>query len=163
MAVEFSVPSHTTYFAGYLDAVGRQFSTATRLCMLTAQVQPSMLLDGTTVKAATHVENMVVDFERDIASFLSADPRHPLVFYLTEYFGWYKDFSDTCSCEKLTLEGGNLSPDHFAYRLHVNQDQEVVFLASWGAWPCLTNRSSGRVRDKVSSPYTGARAAQHNR
>ena len=54
------------------------------------------------------------------------------MFYLTEYFGWYDEFSDACTCEKLTLEGGQLSPDYFAYRLHVNHEHEVVFLASWG-------------------------------
>ena len=132
MAAEFSVSSHTTYFAGYLDAVGRQFSTAARRCDLAAQLMPSAMLDGIEVKSAMPVEKMVVDFEREISRFLNADPRNPLVFYLTEYFGWYDDFSDACTCEKLTLEGGQLSPDYFAYRLQVNHEYEVVFVASWG-------------------------------
>jgi hypothetical protein len=131
MPVDFSVPSHTTYFAGYLDAVGRQFSAASRRCDLAVQMMPSTMLDGISVKAAVPVEKMVVDFERDISRFLGANPRNPLVFYLIEYFGWYEDFSDACSCEKLTLEGGELSPDHFAYRLRVSHEHEVIFLASW--------------------------------
>jgi hypothetical protein len=32
-----------------------------------------------------------------------------------------------------------------------------------GSWCHLTNRSSGRVKDKVASSYIGARAAQLNR
>ena len=131
MAVEFSVPSHTTFFSGYLDAVGRQFSTRARRCDLVARESPSNVLDGIALKAAAPIEKMVVDFERNISRFLSADPRTPIVFYLTEYFGWYDDFSDVCTCERLTLEGGDLSPDHFAYRLQVNNEHEVIFLASW--------------------------------
>ena len=127
------MPAHTTYFAGYLDAVGRQYSTKSRLCSLTVHVMPTLLLDGISVEAAQPVEKMTVDFEREIARFLDANPRDPLIFYLTEYFGWYEDFADTCTCEKLSLEGGALSPDYFAYRLNVNQEHEVVFLASWGA------------------------------
>ncbi len=34
MADHFSVPTHATFFAGYLDAVGRQFTDGERLCML---------------------------------------------------------------------------------------------------------------------------------
>jgi hypothetical protein len=131
MAVEFSVVSHTTYFSGYLDAVGRQFSTGTLRCDLVSRLSPSNVLDGIAIKDAAPVEKMVVDFERNISRFLSADPRTPIVFYLTEYFGWYDDFSDMCTCERLTLEGGDLSPDHFAYRLKLNDEHEVIFLASW--------------------------------
>jgi hypothetical protein len=132
MAAEFSVSSHTTYFAGYLDAVGRQFSTASQRCNLAVQVMPSTMLDRFSVKSAHPVERMIGDFQHDICKFLGADPKAPLLFYLIEYFSWYNHFSDVCSCEKLSLEGEGLSPDHFAYRLKVNNQSEVVFLASWG-------------------------------
>ena len=131
MAGEFSVPSHTTYFAGYLDAVGRKYSIQGRLCSLTAHVMPTLLLDEFRIESATHVDRMTVQFEQDISRFLNADPKDPLVFYLVEYFGWYDDFSDTCTCEKLVLAGGGLSDDYVAYRLVVNGEHEVVFLASW--------------------------------
>jgi hypothetical protein len=131
MADEFSVPSHTVYFAGYLDAVGRHYTDETRLCALTATVMPSVILDGHTIKTTTLVDNMVREFERDISQFLNTDSRNRLLFYLTEYFRWYKDFSDTCECERLRLEGGGLSHDHVAYRLFVNHKHEVLFLAYW--------------------------------
>ena len=138
MAGEFSVPSHTTYFAGYLDAVGRHYTDEKRLCALTATVMPSTILDGCAIKTATPVENVVREFERDISQFLNTDPRNRLLFYLTEYFSWYKDFSDTCVCEKLRLEGRDLSHDHIAYRLFVEHKHAVLFLAYWkdkGAMP----------------------------
>ena len=47
---EFSVPSHTTYFAGYLDAVGRHYTDERRLCVLSAAVMPSMILDGFSIR-----------------------------------------------------------------------------------------------------------------
>jgi hypothetical protein len=130
MADKFSVPSHTTYFAGYLDAVGRHF-TDERLCVLSVSVMPSNILDGIAIRTATPIENMVRDFERDISQFLNTDPKNRLVFYLTEYFSWYKHFSGTCACEKLRLEGAGLSPDYTCYRLFVDDKHEVLFLAYW--------------------------------
>jgi hypothetical protein len=101
----FSVPSHTIYFAGYLDAVGRYYTDEKRLCALTVSLMPSKILDRHAIRTTTPVENMVREFERDISQFLNTDPRNRFLFYLTEYFCWYKHFSDACECEKLRLEG----------------------------------------------------------
>jgi hypothetical protein len=128
---EFSVSSHTTYFAGYLDAVGRHYTDEKRLCALSVAVMPSIILDGLAIRTITPVEDMVREFERDIAQFLNTDPRNRLLFYLTEYFDWYQQFSGSCVCEKLRLEGGDLSHDHLAYRLFVDHKHVVLFLASW--------------------------------
>jgi len=129
--LSFSVPSHTVYFAGYLDAVGRHYTDEKRLCALTVAVMPSMILDRLAIRTTTPVGNMVREFERDISQFLNTDPKNRLLFYLTEYFRWYEDFSDTCECEKLRLEGSDLSGDHTAYRLFVDHKHEVLFLAYW--------------------------------
>jgi hypothetical protein len=142
MAGDFSVPSHTTFFAGYLDAVGRHYSDDSRLCAITAAVLPAELLEGLAIISATPVENMVQEFDRDIAEFLNADPRSRLLFYLMDYFDWYKQFSDTCLCEKLRLKGRDLPDDHIAYRLSIDHKHEVLFLGYWkdkGATPI--NRS----------------------
>jgi hypothetical protein len=42
-------------------------------------------------------------------------------------------------------------------------DQIAKTSAHGAAWMHLTNRSSGRVENKVPSSYTGVRAAQLNR
>jgi len=55
----FSVPSQTIYFADYLDAVGRHCTDEKRLCVLTAAVMPSIILDGLAIGTTTPVENMV--------------------------------------------------------------------------------------------------------
>ena len=131
MGSEFSVPLHTLFFAGYLDAVGRHYTDDKRLCALTVTDAPSKILDGYAIKTKTPVENMVREFDRDISRFLNTDPRDRLLFYLTEYFCWYKHISHTCECEKLQLEGGALSHDHIAYRLFVDHEHEVLFFAYW--------------------------------
>jgi hypothetical protein len=149
MAGEFSVPSHTIYFAGYLDAVGRHYTDEKRLCSLTAAVMPSKILDRLAIRTTTPVENMVREFERDISRFLNTDPKNRLLFYLTEYFCWYKDFSDMCVCEKLRLEGGDLSHDHTAYRLFVDHKHEVLFLAYWKDKGAMPNNSLERSRPEI--------------
>ena len=127
----FAIPSHTTYLAGYLDEMVRHYTTEYRLCALTIAVMPCSILDGFAIAVASPVEDMVREFEREMSVFLNTDPRSRLLFYLTEYFSWYKDFSESCVCEKLRLEGDGLSPDAVSYRLFVNHRHEVVFVASW--------------------------------
>jgi hypothetical protein len=131
MTSEFSIQSHTLYFAGYLDAVGRCYTDEQRLCALTVAVTPAITFDGYTIGTKTPVENMAREFEQDLSRFLSTDPRNRLLFYLTEYFCWYEHFSDTCECEKLRLEGDGISHNHIAYRLSVDHKHEVLFLAYW--------------------------------
>ena len=36
--MQLSVPSHTTYLAGYVDAAGRQFTDGARLCAVSANL-----------------------------------------------------------------------------------------------------------------------------
>ena len=131
MTSQFYVPTHTTYFSGYLDAVGRHFTDEKRLCALSIALMPSTAFDGLAVLSATPVEKMIREFERDIADFLNIDPRSRLVFYLIEYFAWYEEFSATCVCEKLQFGGEDNFSRHFAYRLFVDHRYEVIFLAHW--------------------------------
>jgi hypothetical protein len=145
MAGEFSVPSHTTFFDGYLDAVGRHFSDERRMCAISASVMPAESLEHLAIVSATPVENMVMDFERDIAKFLSTDSRNRLVFYLIEYFDWYKRLSDTCVCERVHLRGDDLPNEHIAYRLFIDHAHEVLFLAYWKDKDVMPNNSPQRT------------------
>jgi hypothetical protein len=105
-----------------------------------------MILDGLAIKTTTPVQNMVKEFERDISQFLNTDPKNRLLVYLTEYFCWYKDFSDACVCEKLRFEGGGISHDHTAYRLLVDHTHEVLFLAYWKDKEAIPDNSLERRR-----------------
>jgi hypothetical protein len=42
---------------------------------------PAEFIEGLTIVSATPVENMVKEFDRDIAKFLNADPRSRLLFH----------------------------------------------------------------------------------
>jgi hypothetical protein len=75
MSSEFSVPSHTLFFAGYLDAVGRHYTDDKRLCALTVTDRPSKILDGYAIKTKTPVENMVREFDRDISRYSEYGPK----------------------------------------------------------------------------------------
>jgi hypothetical protein len=145
MARKFSVSYHTTFFAGYLDAVGRHYSDDEWLCAISVFALPAESPERLEIVSAKPVKNMVREFERDIAKFLDSDPKNRLVFYLTEYFDWYKGFSGTCVCEKVQVKGRDIPPDSLAYRLLVDQQHEVLFLAYWKEKEAMPNKSPERT------------------
>jgi hypothetical protein len=157
MAREFSVPSHTTFFNGYLDAVGRHYSDESRLCAISAAIMPAESLQHLATVGTTPVENMVTEFASDSARFLGTDPRNRLVFYLIEYFDWFKQFSDNCVCERVRLSGDGFPDDHIAYRLFIDETHEVLFLGYWkdkGAMP-ISRLERSRVASSVSQGGRG--------
>jgi hypothetical protein len=148
MAFEFSVPTHTTFFAGYLDAVGRQY-TNERLCALTVRMTSTGgSLNGLEVSNASPVENMVREFQADISRFLNADPKHRVVFYLIEYFCWYKEFSTLCECQRVRVRGEGITDEQIGYRLNVNNEHDVVFLGYWRNSAAMPNTSLERTRER---------------
>jgi hypothetical protein len=148
MAESISVPAQTTFFAGYLDAVGRHYTDDQRLCALTAILATSggSRASGTKVTVVGPVENMVKEFEREISRFLSTDPRKRLVFYLTEYFCWYRDFTSSCVCQRVTLEGEGITDEQLGFRLYIDNEHEVLFLAYWKDKSAMPNTWLERTR-----------------
>ena len=153
MPGEFSVPSHTTFFDGYLDAVGRHYTDDRRLCALTTTVTPSRILERLSIVSTTPVEDMVKAFDRDIAHFLNTDSRNRLVFYLIEYFAWYKEFSNICECESVQFRGEDFPLEHIAYRLFIDKTHEVLFLAYWkdkDDMPRTPSKRGGESKEDLS-------------
>jgi hypothetical protein len=145
MAFDFSVPTHTTFFAGYLDAVGRQY-TNERLCALTVRTTPAGIpLDGLEVSNVSPIENMVREFQADISRFLNADPKQRVVFYLVEYFCWYKEFSTRCDCHRVTVRGQGITDEQIGFHLNVNNEHDVVFLGYWRDSAAMPNTSLERT------------------
>ena len=117
------------YFDGYLDAVGRQFSTNETLVALSSrvldgQVSIEDILSSNEYKFIA-AENNEINFEEDISTFLVTDPRERLLFYLVEYFEWFKQFSETYSCEKLHLSGDNAPDKYLGYLLTCNKNIKI--------------------------------------
>jgi hypothetical protein len=148
MAFKFSVPTHTTFFDGYLDAVGRQHTNEQRLCALTIRASAAGTpLEGLAVSNATPVENMVREFQSDIAGFLNADPKQRVVFYLIDYFCWYKEFSTRCDCHRVRVQGEGITDEQIGFRLNVNDEHDVVFFGYWRDNAAMPNKSLERTRE----------------
>jgi hypothetical protein len=148
MAFEFSVPTHTTFFSGYLDAVGRQY-TNERLCALTVRMAPTgSPIEGLSVSNAAPVENMVKEFQADISRFLNADPKQRIVFYLVDYFCWYKEFSSSCDCYRVMVRGEGITDEQIGFRLNVDNEHDVVFLGYWRDSAAMPNTSLERTRER---------------
>ena len=129
--MNLSVPEHTIYFSGYLDAVGRQYTTEDYLYCLNVRLIDDASIQselGLSIVKCSDVADMVVDFETSISKILNTDPRERVIFYLIEYFMWYRDHFEKCVVKKLILQGDNLPENHLAYKLIINDSFEVLFL-----------------------------------
>ena len=92
----FDPKNHTTFLAGYMDAVGRAFTTDKILYNLTARwlsVDEGFedILNG-NISRRQSVNNWPKDFHISCADFLGTDGRDRLTFYLIEYICWYEQF-----------------------------------------------------------------------
>ncbi len=124
---------HMQYFAGYLDAVTRFYTTgkilyASAVILISDQSSIEEELDARIIKEEK-LKKMVI-FEKDISSFLDADSKERMLFYLTEYFLWFEDFSDSCECVKYVLSGKNIPTNHLAYKLLVNEKHHIIIYLS---------------------------------
>ena len=129
--MNISIPEHTIYFDGYLDAVGRQYTTDEYLYCLNAYLINNSSLQkdfGLSIVESSTVKDMVVEFEKSISKMLNVDPRERLIFYMIEYFMWYQEYTEKCIVQKLVLKGDDLPDNHLAYKLSINDSYEVLFL-----------------------------------
>ncbi len=118
------------FFDGYLDAVSRQFSTDKSLIASSSRILDSEVCIADIVSTNEYKlirsENEDADFEREISKFLGADSKERLVFYLVEYFEWFKHYSETFSCEKLFLSGVDSPKNYLGYLLTCNEQIKVL-------------------------------------
>jgi hypothetical protein len=128
--MNFSPNDHTLFFDGYLDAIGRLFTTDEVLVAPAARV----IKDDETIESileceiqeAQVIENITGTFEKEISKFLDHDPRQRILFYLIEYFAWYSEFSHSCKCKKYTLKGNDLPKEYLAYVITCNDNIDVL-------------------------------------
>jgi len=133
MEMQISVPKHTRFFDGYLDAVGRVYTTDKLLYGLSAQIIPKnssieALLNAKIIYSED-IKEMTVAFEKSVSDLLKSDPRERLVFYMVEYFSWFEEYTHSCECTSVKLAGKDIPSDHIGYSLKVNDKYNVlVFL-----------------------------------
>jgi len=131
--MEIPTKDHMHYFAGYLDAVTRLYTTekilyASAVILIPNNSSIEDQLDAKIIKE-DKFQKMVI-FEKDISSFLSVDPKERMIFYLTEYFLWFKEFSNSCVCKKYVLSGNNIPDNHLVYKLFVNEKHHIIIYLS---------------------------------
>ena len=128
-----STKDHVQFFAGYLDAVTRLYTTEKILYASTVILIPNVSsvedqLNAKIIKEEK-IKRMVL-FEKDISSFLKVDPKNRMIWYLTEYFLWFEHFSSSCECKKYILSGDNIPENHLAYKLLVNEKYHIIIYLS---------------------------------
>ena len=136
--MDISIPEHTIFFSGYMDAVSRLYSDHKVLCGMSAEI----LLEGSsisdrfkcTVIETKEIKNMTTEFQHSVAELLQADTEQRVLFYLIDYFSWYKDLTISCHCTSYKLIGASIPEKYFAYMLNVNNEYNVLIYIS------LTNK-----------------------
>ena len=85
----FSIPEHTRFLAGYMDAVGRALTSDSELISLSARViegeSEAETILGVPLGSGHRVENWSREFGGLVENVLCADQRSRLGFYLIEY------------------------------------------------------------------------------
>lgn len=102
----FESENHTTFLAGYMDAVGRAFTTDKILYNLTARWLSAgegfeEILNG-KITHRQPVNEWTKDFHISCTDFLGTDGRDRLTFYLIEYICWYEDFGSEARAFKVS-------------------------------------------------------------
>ena len=127
--MDINVKEHTIFLNGYMDAVGRFYTNDKELVGITVQeLENKTTLEeqlDCTIKSTNEVEDITIDFEKTISGFLNVDPRERMIFYLTEYVMWYKEFTKSLKCYKHELIGENIPTIHAAYTLEVNNKHKI--------------------------------------
>jgi len=130
--MEISIPDHTMYFSGYLDAVGRVYTTEKELVSLTAAIVSDKAsaekLYGIEIVGEKETSDMAASFEQSVSEFLGTDPTERLVFYLVEYFMWFQEYSNSCVCKECTLKWKESPNRYIAYNLRVNEAYDILVI-----------------------------------
>lgn len=125
------IEKHIAFVSGYLDAVGRHFTTESVLFSLWAEKGSKRINELTEIDIVGEkkIPEFVHELEQQVGEFLNTDTRERLVFYLLEYLIWFKEFTESFECYKLKVVFEPDERKYLAYKFVVNGSQEVyVFM-----------------------------------
>ncbi|MEM1154536.1 MAG: hypothetical protein AAGI44_10360 [Pseudomonadota bacterium] len=126
---EFSVPRHAVVFGGYLDAVGRAYTTEEHFFGLSAGLKNDIDWSNHTVKRGQALENWAREFSEDLSRVIpDLDLRNRLGYHLVEYFCWFEEFSVDALAYRVFLSGRKLD-DYAAYGLLIDGHEVRVSIA----------------------------------
>ena len=127
--------SHCEFLSGYMDAVGRAFTTGNTLVVLTvrwldAHNTPEEIL-GSRIDGLHRVENWSREFHVTCSGFLGTDGRDRLTFYLIEYITWFKEFSPNVEAFRLACSGWTSTQvEGHVYLLKLDSKPSVLLILS---------------------------------
>lgn len=142
-ATDFSIPRHTDYLCGYMDAVGRVLSTGDVLYALLARrlesgQTPGLML-GADPGGQTLVEDWSREFSRLVEDLLVLDPRDILAFHLIELINKYDACTQNAQCFRLDCTPLCATTIQQAvYLLQLQDDEQVLIVAT------RTRKNGGR-------------------
>ena len=127
----FSISEHTTYLAGYLDAVGRTLSSDRELISFSSNLlADSDTLEGLLGPVVT--ERLVTggwssEFGPLLKDNFGIDEQSRLGFYLVEYIDWFHQFTNNVECIKIVCQRPPLVALFEAvYLLQWNTGEKIV-------------------------------------
>jgi hypothetical protein len=131
---KLSIPEHTIWLDGYMDAVGRVVTTDSELYALcTRRVSDDEEIEeilGVKIQSRSRVQNWSREFSSLAGQFLGLDERSRLAFYLVEMICWFESFTACAACFK--IECARLRSDvidQAAYVLEIENSERVLLLA----------------------------------
>lgn len=105
---KFSIPEHTRYLAGYLDAVGRELTSEEELVSLSSNYLSSMQTAEDFLCAPILDQHLISDWGSEFGSLIEdkfgINERSRLGFYLIEYIVWFQQFTDNAVCLKVECQ-----------------------------------------------------------
>jgi hypothetical protein len=127
----FSISEHTTYLAGYMDAVGRTLSSDRELICFSSNLlaDPDALegLLGPVVIERPVTGGWSSEFGPLLKGHFGIDEQSRLGFYLVEYIDWFHQFTNNVECIKIICQRPSLVTLFEAvYLLQWNTGERVV-------------------------------------
>ena len=105
--MRLKVIEHLQYFAGYLDAVTRLYTNEKILfTSVVINIPDNSSLEkiiGAKIIKEESIKNMA-SFEKDVSLIFKDSSKERILFYLTEYFLWFREFTSSCECKKYYFE-----------------------------------------------------------
>ena len=113
-----------------MDATARVFTTETVLVSMWAEIIPNRQSLRSEMQAKIIGENLVQDpvlhFENAVEDFLHVKATTRLLFYLVEYWMWFKEYTKSFKCFELSVEFSQPVIKQRVYILEVDEEYTIL-------------------------------------
>ena len=133
--LKFSPESHANFLSGYMDAVGRSFTTEAILYNLTARWLSAdddlELILGGKINERKRIANWSHEFHACCSTFLGTNGRDRLTFYLIDYICWFKEFCPEVLASRLSCpQVSDRELDSHSYLIDIDSGHSILIVMS---------------------------------